>query len=159
MSAKVNLHHIVLSLGCIASTGLTCSQETRQSLGDPFVQVTSSIKSCPVPKPSAYTQDEARAQSHYRIERGTSCYQSGRCRLPNSYAYDVDIIARVQKFIRQENRFTDTSIWIEGQRRWVTLMGCVKSASQQAELESAVRLVDDVENVVSVLDIVGPSSK
>jgi hypothetical protein len=159
VSAELKPHRIVLSLGCIAFTGLTCSQETRQSLGDPFVQVTSSIKSCPVPTPSEYTQEEACAQSHYRIERGTSCYQSGRCRLPNSYAYDVDIIARVQKFIRQDDRFTDSSIWIEGQRRWVTLMGCVNSASQQAELESAVRLVDDVENVVSVLDIVGSSSK
>ena len=29
------------------------------------------------------TRAEMEAQAHSRIERGTSCFQSGRCRLPN----------------------------------------------------------------------------
>ena len=155
----MNLQRVVFSLMYVTLSSLADPQEGSQSLGDPFVQVTSDIESCPVPSPSLYTQEEARAQSHYRIERGTSCYQSGRCRLPNSYAYDPDIIDRVQKFIRQDSRFTNTSVWIEGQRRWVKLMGCVNSDAQRAELESAVRLIDDVENVISAVHVVGSLSK
>ena len=149
----MKLRQIIFPLFCLLATSLVLAQEARQSLGDPFVQVTSAIASCPASSPSLYTPEEVRAQTHYRVERGTGCYQSGRCRLPNAYAYDADIISRVQKYIRQDVRFANTSLWIEGQRRWVTLMGCVNSAQQQAELESAVRLVDDVENVVSVLTI------
>ncbi len=150
---------LLISLWCLSATGLVAAQVPRQSLGDPFVQVTSAIAACPMPSPSLYTPDEARAQSHYRAERGTDCYLSGRCRLSNAYAYDTDIISRVQKYIRQDPRFANTSLWIEGQRRWVTLMGCVSTAQQQAALESAVRMVDDVENVVSVLTIVAPAAK
>lgn len=153
------MKHCIAALSCALATSLVHAQEARQSLGDPFVQVTSAIATCQIPAPSLYTPDEVRAQSHYRVERGTSCYQSGRCRLPNSYAYDADIVSRVQKYIRQDARFADTSIWIEGQRRWVTLMGCVNTVQQRDALEAAVRTVDDVENVVSVLTIVGPSTR
>jgi hypothetical protein len=155
----MKLHQIVFSLPYLLVVTIAHAQLARQSMGDPFVQVTSAIATCPVPAQSLYTPEEARAQSHYRVERGNSCYQSGRCRLPNAYAYDIDIISRVQKFIRQDVRFANTSIWIEGQRRWVTLMGCVDSVEQQSDLESAVRLVDDVENVVSVLTIIRPLPK
>ena len=138
---------------------LATAQNGLLSLGDPFTQVTASIPDCATPSPTLYTEAEVRAQSHYRVERGNSCYQSGRCRLPNSYAYDADIIARVKKFIRQDERFADTSIWIEGQRRWVTLMGCVRSDQQKAALESMVRTVDDVENVVTSLTVVGAPNR
>ena len=138
---------------CLIGTGCAHAEDGLQTMGDPFTQVTAGIASCPVATPSRYSPEEIRAQSHYRAERGNSCFQSGRCRLLNAYAYDADIIARVQKFIRQDARFSDTSVWIEGQRRWVKLMGCVTSAQQKAALESAVRTVDDVENVVSELAI------
>ena len=85
------------------------------------------------------------------MERGTSCYQSGRCRLPNSYLYDKEIIPRVRKAILADGRFDDTSIWVEGQRRWVWLKGCVASAAQSALIEQLVRQIDDVEAVVNEL--------
>jgi len=94
------------------------------------------------------TDAEARSEAHYRAERGTTCYQSGRCRLPNAYLYDREIVPRVSQYIRQDGRFAGTSLWILGQRRWVTVMGCVTSRAQGEALEAAVRNVDDVEAVI-----------
>ena len=97
------------------------------------------------------TEAEMRAEAHSRIERGTSCFLAGRCRLPNSYLYDKEIIPRVEKAILANGRFADTSVWAEGQRRWVWLKGCVRSEEQAKALEQLVRGLDDVENVVNLL--------
>ena len=64
---------------------------------DPFVQVTAAIKDCPPQAGPMLTRAEMQAQAHARTERGTRCYESGRCRLPNSYLYDKEVIQRVQK--------------------------------------------------------------
>ena len=93
-------------------------------------------------------------EAHWRAERGTSCYRSGRCRLPNAYLYDKEIAPRVVKAIAAAGTFDDTSVWVEGQRRWVWLKGCVSTPEQAAELERIVRLIDDVEAVIPQL-IVG----
>jgi osmotically-inducible protein OsmY len=95
-----------------------------------------------------------RTQSHARAERGTRCYLEGRCRLPNSYLYDREIIPRVRKAILADGRFADTSVWAEGQRRWVFLKGCVRRREQSEALEKLVRAIDDVETVVNQLSVV-----
>ena len=77
----------------------------------------------------------------------------GRCRLPNSYLYDAEIIPRVQRYIQQDGRFDDTSVWVLGERRLVTLMGCVQSQAQADALEKAVWLVDDVMGVINLLQV------
>ena len=120
---------------------------------DPFEQVTTAIADCPVPAPPSYENTatdafQRRFEAHWRGERGTSCYNSGRCRLPNSYLYDKEIIPRVKKFILQDKRSAGTSLWIAGQRRWVTLQGCVASKEQATALVEAITTVDDVERVV-----------
>jgi hypothetical protein len=82
------------------------SAEERANLfGDPFVQVTSGIADCPPQQGPMITQSEMRAEAHPRAERGTRCFESGRCRLPNSYLYDKEIIPRVQKAIVADGRF------------------------------------------------------
>ena len=58
---------------------------------------------------------------------------------------------RVQKAIRVDGRFTGTSVWAEGQRRWVWLKGCVRSAEQSSAMEQLVRQIDDVETVINQL--------
>lgn len=121
--------------------------------GDPFLQVTGGIPDCPVPEGPMITEAEMRAQAHSRIERGTSCYLAGRCRLPNSYLYDKEIIPRVRKAILADGRFADTSVWVEGQRRWVWIKGCVRSKAQGQTLERRVRGIDDVEAVIDELVI------
>lgn len=119
----------------------------------PFLQVTDGLASCPRQHEPQITRQEMLEQSHYRAERGTSCYQAGRCRLPNAYLYDKEIIPRVQKAVLADGRFAQTSVWVEGQRRWVWLKGCVRSRAQARALETLVRGIDDVESVVNELQV------
>lgn len=139
-----------LVLAC-AIAAAAAAQERRNVFGDPFLQVSAALPGCPAPRPPGFTEDEVRREAHVRAQHGTSCYYSGRCRLPNSYLYDAEIIPRVQQYLRRDGRFDDTSVWILGERRIVTLMGCVATAQQKAEMERAVLLVDDVMGVVNEL--------
>jgi len=123
------------------------------AFNDPFVQVTSAIAACPVPEGPLYTEAEVRELAHVRSQHGGSCHRVGRCRLPNSYLYDAEIIPRVQRYLREDGRFGDTSVWVLGERRLVTLMGCVQSAEQARALEKAVELVDDVMGVINLLQV------
>lgn len=129
------------------------AQERKNVFDDPFLQVTSAIPGCPAPAPPGYTEEEVRKEAHVRAQHGGSCYRSGRCRLSNSYLYDKEIIPRVAQYIRQDGRFNETSVWVLGERRLVTLMGCVKDRKQAQELERAVLLVDDVMGVVNYLQV------
>jgi hypothetical protein len=137
---------------------LALAQERRNAFDDPFLQVTSALPGCPVPRPPGFTGEEIRKEAHVRAQHGTSCHRVGRCRLPNSYLYDKEIIPRVQQYIRMDGRFDDTSVWVLGERRLVTLMGCVKTRAQAEQMERAVLLVDDVVGVVNHL-MVGTRGK
>ena len=128
--------------------------ERRNWFDDPFVQATHGLPGCPIPDPPLLTEPEMQHETHWRAERGTSCYRSGRCRLPNAYLYDKEIAPRVVKAIDAAGTYDNTSVWVEGQRRWVWLKGCVSTPEQAAELERMVRLIDDVEAVIPQL-IVG----
>lgn len=125
---------------------------------DPFVQASSGLPACPVPQGPLLTQAETRAQAHGRVERGTTCYEYGRCRLPNAYLYDAEIVPRVARFIARSERFANSSVWLLGQRRWVFLKGCVPSAAMARYLVHEVRLIDDVEAVIDEL-MVGTTGK
>ena len=125
---------------------------------DPFVQATHALAACPVAEGPLVTAAEARAQTHGRAERGTTCHYWGRCRLPNAYLYDKEIVPRVVRFINLDDRFASSTIWVLGQRRWVYLKGCVASAERASELEREVRLIDDVEAVINEL-MVGTAGK
>lgn len=135
---------VLLAAGHVASIG----QSRSNVFGDPFVQATSGLASCPEPEPPGVTEQEARDQAHDRSQRGVSCWLAGRCRLHNAYLYDAEIAPRVQTSLRTDGRFADTSIWALGQRRWVWLKGCVSSAEQALQAEQLVRRIDDVEGVV-----------
>lgn len=134
----------------------TRAEERANYFDDPFLQITTGIADCPAPEGPMITEAEMRAQAHSRVERGASCYMSGRCRLPNSYLYDKEIIPRVAKAILADGRYADTSVWAEGQRRWVWLKGCVRRPDQSAALERLVRGLDDVEAVVNQLEVTRP---
>ena len=134
------------------------AHQRRNAFDDPFLQVTSAIPGCPAPRPPGYTEEEVRKEEHVRAQHGTSCYHSGRCRLPNSYLYDKEIIPRVKQYIERDGRFDDTSVWVLGERRIVTLMGCVKTKEQAEQMEKSVLLVDDVMGVVNFL-LVGTKEK
>jgi hypothetical protein len=135
--------------------GAALAQERKNLFNDPFVQVTSAIPKCPVPQGPGVTPEEMAAVAHVRAQHGTSCHLSGRCRLANSYLYDQEIIPRVAQYLRLDGRFADTSVWVLGERRLVTLMGCVQSNEQAIAMEKAVALVDDVVGVVNQLMVDG----
>jgi hypothetical protein len=145
-------------LALAASPPAGAAEERANYFDDPFVQVTGAIAHCPVPPGPQITRKEMRIEAHERAERGTRCYQEGFCRLPNAYQYDREIIPRVRRAIEVDGRYADSSIWIEGQRRWVWLKGCVRRASDKAALEKLVRRVDDVEAVVDEL-VVKPAHR
>ena len=127
------------------------AQERKNYFDDPFVQVTAALPGCPEPRPPGMTPEEWVAAAHIRAQHGTSCHLSGRCRLANSYLYDKEIIPRVAQYIRLDSRFDKTSVWVQGERRLVTLMGCVQSREQAVALEQSVMLVDDVMGVINQL--------
>ena len=123
---------------------------------DPFVQVTSGLADCPKQEGPRITLEQMRAESHWRAERGTSCFRSGRCRLLNAYLSDREIIPRVKQAIEVDGRFANTSLWVEGQRRWVWLKGCAASADQSTEIVRLVRNIDDVDAVINQLTVGRP---
>ena len=127
------------------------AQARRNAFDDPFLQVTAGLPGCPAPRSPGFTEEEVRREAHVRSQHGGSCFRSGRCRLPNSYLYDKEIVPRVQQYIRGDGRFGDTSVWVLGERRLITLMGCVRSKEQAEQLEQAVLLVDDVMGVINHL--------
>jgi hypothetical protein len=143
---------IAFALAAVAATGAH-AQERRNAFDDPFMVVTKAMPNCPVPAPPGYTEEEVRAVAHERAQHGTSCYRVARCRLPNSYLYDKEIIPRVVQYIQMDGRFDNTSIWVLGERRIVTLMGCVQTQQQADDLERTVMLVDDVMGVVNFLQV------
>lgn len=144
---------LAVAPGAWAQALSPASAARTNAFNDPFVQVTSALTGCPVPEGPLYTEAEVRELAHVRSQHGGSCHRVGRCRLPNSYLYDAEIIPRVQHYIREDGRFNDTSVWVLGERRLVTLMGCVQSSEQAQALEKAVELVDDVMGVVNLLQV------
>jgi len=143
---------LAASIGQIA-VAQTNAEPRGNLLNDPFVQATAGIKDCPISPGPMITEADKRAQEHGRVERGTTCYRMGRCRLPNAYLYDAEIIPRVQKAVTMDGRFGETSVWAEGQRRWVWLTGCVRSADESKAIEQLVRNIDDVEAVINELKV------
>ena len=153
------MNRLILVLTFFVVLSAPCrTQERSNFFDDPFEQVTSAMPGFPVPEGPLVTQEEVRAQAHVRSQHGGSCYRSGRCRLPNSYLYDEEIIPRVMLYLREDGRFEDTSVWLLGERRLVTLMGCVASSEQALAMEKAVLLVDDVMGVANQL-MVGTAGK
>ncbi|MEP6502976.1 MAG: BON domain-containing protein [Betaproteobacteria bacterium] len=151
---RAGLLCIALLLGAPYVQAQAAPGERRNWFGDPFVQATRGLPGCPMPDAPLLTEAEMQHETHWRAERGTSCWRSGRCRLPNAYLYDAEIAPRVVKAIAAAGTFDDTSVWVESQRRWVWLKGCVSTPAQAAALERMVRLIDDVEAVIPQL-IVG----
>src|SRR4051812_7229384 len=87
-----------------AVTARAADEERANFFNDPFLEVTSAIAACPKQQGPMVSRAQMQAEAHARAERGTRCYQSGRCRLPNSYLYDQEIIPRVKQAILADGR-------------------------------------------------------
>jgi hypothetical protein len=145
----------LLALACAAACA---GPEKKNWFDDPFFQVSSGARGCPVPEGPLYTAEERRAQMHARLERGTSCWLEGRCKDSNAYRYDKVIAPQVQASLAAVPGVARASVWAVVQRRWVYLQGCVPSRALARRLEQAARAVADVELVVDDL-MVGTRGK
>ena len=146
MPHRERVRPLTVAVILVACAAAAPADERRNVFDDPFVVLTSGLPGCPVPEGPLYSEVEARAAAHDRSQRGVSCHLAGRCRLPNAYLYDKEIVPRVA-----DGGFAGTSVWALGQRRVVWLKGCVASADQSEGLERLVRHLDDVEGVVNEL--------
>lgn len=121
---------------------------------DPFARATSRARDCAVPPPPTMTEQEARAESHARVERGTRCAMEGTCEPGGAYRRDPEINEQVRAAIAGDARFATSSVWVITSRRWVTLRGCVNSATQRRALVDAVKHERGVERVFDELTVV-----
>lgn len=122
--------------------------------GDPFFRISGEIANCPEPLGPLVTEEEALRQSHHRNERGMRCYLEKRCRLPNSFAYDKDIAARIEsEAARIAPRHSTLWILVQGRRAWA--YGCVDSSYRRGSIERALRKVPEVELAIEQVRV-GP---
>src|SRR5262245_53416442 len=119
----------------------------RNWYNDPFFAVSAEIAGCPVPRGPFQTKSEMEREAHVRVERGTRCYQEGRCAKMSSYHYDADIADNLRRALSGSPALNQTSLWVTVQRRWVFIQGCARDKSKQAPLEAIARRIPDVENV------------
>jgi hypothetical protein len=139
-------------------TTIATAQETRNVFDDPFEQATKAIKDCPAPKPPGFTEAEIPREAHIRVEKGTTCWYTGRCLLPNAYKYDKLITEAVVRGIGYRPEFAGTSVWVASARRIVYLKGCVATPEQKQAL---LKMAGETETVDAVMDelMVGAKGK
>ena len=127
------------------------AEPLKNHYNDPFVQITSAIKACPQPRGPFMTVKEAQAEAHPRIERGTTCFMSGKCTEPNAYRYDARIAKAAQETAANEVKKTpalaQSSVWLTVQRRFVFVHGCVARRGDMAKWERILKTVPEVEYV------------
>jgi len=131
------------------------AQQATNAFDDPFLQATSALPNCPAPAGPLYTPGQVREEAHVRAQSGTSCYYSGRCRLPNAFLYDKEIAPRAVQFLQRDERLATSSVWVMVRQRHVFLLGCAASKEQSETMERSVGLIDDVTSVVNWLSLPG----
>ncbi|PFH09841.1 hypothetical protein BCF11_2246 [Collimonas sp. PA-H2] len=154
-----SLPAVLLALSALMSPMSPLYGETLKNwFNDPFIQVRHAVPDCPPPLGPLVSEQEARRESHWRTERGTSCWLAGQCSKPNSYLYDVAIAQAVQAHFAVDPAFARSSLWLTFQRRFVWVEGCsADPAITAAALEAFVRAAPDVERVIVNLRAPGAS--
>jgi hypothetical protein len=148
-----------LAVSCAFSAS---AESLKNHYNDPFIQVTNGVPNCPQPRGPFMTITEANAEAHPRIERGTTCFMSGKCTEPNAYRYDAQIGAAAkltfEVAVGKVPSYARSSVWLTVQRRFVFAHGCVRSKAQATHIEALLKSVPDVEYVGADF-IVGDPSK
>ncbi|MEP7181303.1 MAG: BON domain-containing protein [Betaproteobacteria bacterium] len=118
---------------------------------DPFAQATRGYPGCLAQAPPLLTQEQASAQAHVRVERGLRCAMEGKCEPGGAYKRDPETNERMRTLIAGDPRFATTSVWVTTSRNWVTLQGCVHTATQRTALVAFVAMQPGVERVFDEL--------
>lgn len=142
------MRHRVLALALLATgPGVAHGEELKNWFGDPYFQVRAGMAACPAPRGPFTTADEMRRSAHARAERGTRCWQEGRCTKPNSYLYDAGIAGNVRQRFADSRQLRASSLWVTIQRRIVWVEGCA-DANAPKRIEQLLRGVPDVEQLI-----------
>lgn len=150
---RANIAAIIATAVCTLSATPGWAGGPRTNHGnDPFFQVSSAVSNCPIPLGPLQTQQEWLAESHYRIERGNSCWWEGRCRLSNGYLYDREIQEAVKRRLTNIEPSThwreQTTLWLTLQRRFIYVEGCVAPDFDKQAFLSELAKTADVERVI-----------
>ena len=138
----------------VASLTPAMAQEIPQNLfNDPFEQLSSDIANCPEPVGPRQLESSRGRIAHGRIERGTTCWLAGRCRLPNSYRYDPEIAAALLPRLKASAALKGTSLWVYFWARNVFIQGCADDAQKIQALEAIASDHPDVFTVVPAVRI------
>jgi hypothetical protein len=154
LKAKAGWPALGLILALSALTGSCHAQsqaERRNWFDDPFFQISTAVRDCPLPAGPYITEAERNAESHHRAEKGTTCWLAGKCERPNAYNYDKDIAAALQSALAERNPFADTTLWVTVQGRVVYFEGCASRGSIAAKLEAFARKLPYVQQAVAHL--------
>lgn len=159
MSRSPRIRNVLATLLAVAPVmSPACGETLKNWFNDPFIQVRNGVPACPPPLGPLVSEEEARKESHWRTERGTTCWLAGKCSKPNSYLYDAPIARSVQAHFSTNPAFARSSLWLTFQRRFVWVEGCSADPGiTAAALEAFVRAEPDVERVIVNLRAPGES--
>lgn len=139
----------LLALALLAVTaGSVRGEELRNWFGDPFFQVRAAVPNCPVPRGPLMTEDDMRRSAHARAERGTRCWQEGKCAKPNAYMYDAGMAEDVRRRFAASRDLNKSSLWVTVQRRIVFVEGCAAQSNAAKVVEALLTGTPDVEQIV-----------
>ena len=125
------------------------AREVPQNLfDDPFEQLSHDLPHCPEPVGPRAPESQRSAVAHNRIERGTTCWLAGRCRLAHSTDYDPGIAQALLPRLKASPALRGTTLWVYFFARNVYLQGCAASPAQVDALAAIAREHPDVFTVV-----------
>jgi hypothetical protein len=147
-----------LALAALASPA-RADDEARNWANDPFLQLRADDPACPEPRGPRMTAIEWRAEAHWRIETGTSCWLAGRCADANAYRYDAALAQALFPRLQALPELAGSSVWAYLQRRILFVQGCVADRAQaqavEAALNRAAAAVPELTMVVPALRVAG----
>jgi hypothetical protein len=148
------------ALGVAArSQGPAVDESPRNWGNDPFLQLRGDDTACPEPRGPRMTASEWRAEAHWRIETGTSCWLAGRCSDANAYRYDAAIAQALFPRLQALPELAGSGVWAYLQRRILFVQGCVADTAQARAIEAAIgraaAAVPELQMVVPALRVAG----
>jgi hypothetical protein len=148
------------ALGVAArSQGPAVDESPRNWGNDPFLQLRADDGACPEPRGPRMTASEWRAEAHWRIETGTSCWLAGRCADANAYRYDAAIAQALFPRLQALPELAGSGVWAYLQRRILFVQGCVADTAQARAIEAAIgraaAAVPELQMVVPALRVAG----
>jgi hypothetical protein len=156
----IHLAAPALLLAVLAAPARSQGEEAARNWGnDPFMQLRADDTACPEPRGPRMTASEWRAEAHWRIETGTSCWLAGRCADANAYRYDAAIAQALLPRLQALPELAGSSVWAYLQRRILFVQGCVADRAQARAVEAAIgraaAAVPELQMVVPALRMAG----